>query len=205
MGSFIDPPTDHDNLGRLEPRIARLERELRRWRLASGLAAGLLIAGACNAAAPPTMIEFRSEDGLRSAHIDADGLWVEEGARSGRFAAGNAFVRDGDLGLSLAPDRVSIFGANEHIASMGADSITVYRGTANAGIAVEGGDTGIVRAAGEHATATLGATGAEASLSLRGETAARVDALINGALADVAVTNAEDTNAEARVAHLRAE
>jgi len=200
MGFFIDPPTDHDNLGRLEPRIARLEREVRRWRLASGLAAGVLIAGACNSAAPPTMIEFRSEDGLRSAHIDADGLWVKEGARSGRFAAGNAFVRDGDLGLSLAPDRVSMVGANEHTASMGADSIAVSCGTANARIAVEGGDTGIVRATGEHATATLGATGADASLALRGETATRVDALINGTLADVAVTNAED-----RVAHLRAE
>jgi len=202
MATIHEQLTERDDLQQLMPRIERLEREVRWWRLASGLAAGMVIAAACNNATPPapTMIEFRSADGLRSVRLDADGLFVEEGTRSGRFAAGAAALREGEVGLNLAPDLVSIVGADQHITSLGLDAVWVSSGTARAEIAVQAGNVGMVRATGEHATATLAATGAEASLALQGETATSITALINGELADVAVTNAED-----RVAHLRAE
>ncbi len=191
-------------LGHLETRVAHLEREVRRWRLTFLLAAGVVSAVACNGAPPPapSAIELASDDGLRRVRLTADGLWVENGSRSARFAAGEAFVREGELGLSLAPGQVSIAGEDGRHASMDLGSIAVANGsgTVRAEISIEGGGVGVVRATGEHGSAMLGATGSEASLALEGGTETSIRALANGALVDVAVTGTGD-----RVVHLRPE
>lgn len=190
-----------EELGDLEQRLRSLEREVRRWRLSLRVAACVLVGVACGApSAAPTAIEFTSEDGARRLRLTAEGLFVEEGTRSARFAAEGALVREGELGLSLAPDRVTIAGTEGQLAVMGLDSIWISSGAGRAALSVVGGNAGMVRASGEYANATLGATDSEASLALEGGTETTITALANGALADVAVTSVGD-----RVAHLRPE
>lgn len=175
---------------RTERRLARLERELHFWRIAGLLIAGLAIGASCHAPSEElSALDLVSADGEHHVHLGPEGLTIVAGEHTATYSetlialgAGSSIrLGDHETGLQMAPDGLILEAPEGALGSVRADGVRVARGGTNVRMAVESGDSAVVVTTSEHASATLGATDGESSMTLRGPGEPQVMALVQAA------------------------